>query len=63
MKASCGHEDALGYLAGVVCGPCARAGHARAVGRLESKLDGGFREFVGQPHGFCRRRECAPSAR
>jgi hypothetical protein len=63
MRATCGHEDTLGYLAGVVCGPCARAGHRNAVDYIESKLEGAFWRAVNQPHGFCRCSECAVSAR
>lgn len=33
MNATCGHEDTLGYLAGTVCGNCAKEGHANATGR------------------------------
>ena len=33
MKAKCGHDDALGYFAGTVCGKCAKANHAKAVGK------------------------------
>jgi len=33
LKATCGHTDALGYFAGTVCGKCARANHAKAVGK------------------------------
>lgn len=31
--AKCGHADPFGYLAGTVCGECARANHRKAVGR------------------------------
>lgn len=31
QKAKCGHIDPLGYLAGTVCGKCARRNHRRAV--------------------------------
>lgn len=33
LKATCGHVDPLGYFAGTVCGKCAKAGHAKAVGK------------------------------
>ena len=33
MVAKCGHEDALGYFAGTVCGKCARKGHKKAMGK------------------------------
>ena len=33
MKATCGHEDPLGYFAGTVCGKCARKNHKKAMGR------------------------------
>jgi len=33
MVAKCGHEDPLGYMAGTVCGKCARKGHKKAMGR------------------------------
>ena len=33
MTAKCGHEDALGYFAGTVCGKCARKNHKKAMGR------------------------------
>jgi hypothetical protein len=33
MKATCGHEDPLGYMAGTVCGKCARKNHKKAMGR------------------------------
>jgi hypothetical protein len=32
LKATCGHEDALGYFANTVCGKCAKAGHKKALG-------------------------------
>jgi len=31
MIARCGHNDPLGYLAGTVCGKCARRNHRKAV--------------------------------
>jgi hypothetical protein len=33
MVAKCGHEDALGYMSGTVCGKCARKNHKKAMGR------------------------------
>ena len=33
MKAKCGHEDALGYFSGTVCGKCARKNQQKAMGR------------------------------
>jgi hypothetical protein len=33
MVAKCGHEDALGYFAGTVCGKCARKAHKKAMGK------------------------------
>jgi hypothetical protein len=33
MKATCGHEDPMGYFAGTVCKSCARKGHSKAMGR------------------------------
>ena len=33
MTAKCGHEDALGYFAGTVCGKCARKNQKKAMGR------------------------------
>jgi hypothetical protein len=33
MQAKCGHEDALGYLSGTVCGKCARKNQQKAMGR------------------------------
>jgi len=33
MTATCGHEDALGYFAGTVCGKCARKAHKKAMGK------------------------------
>lgn len=33
MTAKCGHEDALGYFSGTVCGKCARKNHKKAMGR------------------------------
>jgi hypothetical protein len=33
MIAKCGHEDALGYFAGTVCGKCARKNHKKAMGK------------------------------
>ena len=32
-RATCGHIDLLGYLAGITCARCAREGHARAIGK------------------------------
>jgi hypothetical protein len=32
-KAKCGHRDMLGYYADTVCGPCARKGHKKAMGK------------------------------
>jgi hypothetical protein len=37
MLANCGHEDMLGYLAGTVCGKCARANHRKALGKGKGK--------------------------
>lgn len=37
MKATCGHEDTLGYLSGTKCKNCVRKAHAKAVGRTSSK--------------------------
>ena len=31
--AKCGHEDALGYFSGTVCGKCARTNHKKAMGK------------------------------
>ena len=31
MVARCGHNDPMGYLAGTVCGKCARRNHRQAV--------------------------------
>jgi hypothetical protein len=31
LKATCGHEDALGYFAKTVCGKCAKKNHKKAV--------------------------------
>jgi hypothetical protein len=33
MTAKCGHEDALGYFSGTVCGKCARKAHKKAMGK------------------------------
>lgn len=33
MTAKCGHEDALGYFSGTVCGNCARKAHKKAMGK------------------------------
>jgi PHP family Zn ribbon phosphoesterase len=33
MTAKCGHEDALGYFAGTVCGKCARRNQKKAMGK------------------------------
>jgi len=33
MVAKCGHEDALGYMSGTVCGKCARKNQQKAMGR------------------------------
>lgn len=33
LKATCGHEDNLGYFANTVCAKCAKAGHKKAVGK------------------------------
>lgn len=33
MIAKCGHEDALGYFSGTVCGKCARKAHKKAMGK------------------------------
>lgn len=33
LKATCGHEDMLGYFAGTVCRDCARKGHKKAMGK------------------------------
>lgn len=32
MVAKCGHEDALGYFSGTVCGKCARKAHRKVMG-------------------------------
>ena len=31
--ATCGHDDLMGFIAGTVCGECARANHRKAMGR------------------------------
>jgi hypothetical protein len=31
LKATCGHEDTLGYFANTVCAKCAKANHKKAV--------------------------------
>lgn len=33
MKATCGHEDALGYLTGNPCGKCVRKAYRKAMGK------------------------------
>ena len=33
LKATCGHEDNLGYFANTVCGKCAKANHKKAVNK------------------------------
>ena len=33
MVAKCGHEDALGYFSGTVCGKCARKAHKKAMNK------------------------------
>ena len=32
-KASCGHEDMIGYFTNNVCGKCARKAHKKVMGR------------------------------
>jgi hypothetical protein len=32
LKATCGHEDTLGYFANTVCRQCAKNGHKKAMG-------------------------------
>jgi hypothetical protein len=33
LKATCGHEDNLGYFTNTVCAKCAKANHKKAVGK------------------------------
>ena len=33
MKATCGHEDPMGYFGNTVCKSCARKGYKKAMGR------------------------------
>ena len=33
MNATCGHEDMLGYLTNNPCAKCAKANHAKAMGK------------------------------
>jgi hypothetical protein len=33
LKATCGHEDNLGYFTNTVCPKCAKANHKKAVGK------------------------------
>lgn len=33
MKATCGHEDPMGYFGNTVCKSCARKGQKKAMGR------------------------------
>lgn len=33
MKATCGHEDPIGYFAGTVCKKCANKSYKKAMGR------------------------------